>query len=143
MTTLRTAAACLALAGSVFAGGGFWLEMGTAPSGTGALASVRTVGCASPQKAEITATLEGVAKGVRQSVAATTTPLKEPGIHAIAGSVPAGGAWVLRVTAREGGRETGIVIPIRNGAVTRTGIKHFAHHPDDSDITAALRALAE
>src|SRR5580658_2897118 len=57
----------------------------------------RTQGCADPPKSQISATAEGLVKGVRRSVALKVEAMSKPGVYAVYQNWPAEGHWVVNL----------------------------------------------
>ncbi len=92
--------------------GGFVLEFGNPrnssdPKARNAIAIVRALGCHEPEKAELSATAEGLLSGRRQTIPLELVRLDTAGLWAIKGSMPPSGAWVISVIAKEGGQIRG------------------------------------
>jgi hypothetical protein len=129
-------AALLGFAAHTAFAGGFFLTLGTPVKG--AFVTVRADGCHEPEKAQISATAEGLVDGQRRSVALKLRAMPSPGVYAVPRDWPAEGAWVVRIVAMDKGRSTGAVIPVLPGGFRRGTAKLVQRAPAESDIAAAL-----
>jgi hypothetical protein len=104
----------------------------------------RTEGCAEPAKSQIGATAEGLVKGARRSVALKVmAAASKPGVYAVYQTWPAEGEWVVSLKGKCAGANAGAVIPIGPKGFVRESSKFFPRPATDSEIDAALKALAQ
>jgi hypothetical protein len=103
----------------------------------------RTEGCAEPAKSQIGATAEGLVKGARRSVSLKVMASAKPGIYAVYQMWPAEGDWVVSLKGTCAGANAGAIVPIRGNGFVRESSKFFSRPATDSEIDAALKALAE
>lgn len=101
---VRPAAAMLALAGHLFAGG-FWLQVGNPDSNAearrkNAVLTVKATGCHNPESASVSGRAIGRVGGERRSIPLRLEPLSEPGMFALAQQWPKEGKWVIQLVGR-------------------------------------------
>ena len=101
----------------------------------------RTAGCPDPDKAQISATAEGVADGRRQNLVLRVTPSK-PGVYAVFQQWNSG-RWVVVLKGSCGPRQAGAVIPVGPHGFVREDSKFFTHPATAAEIDAALKAFPE
>jgi hypothetical protein len=141
---IKTAAIALAIAVPMVAGA-IWLEFGnptasTDPKAKDALALVRATGCHDPENAVYTATAEGKVDGKRKSIPLDVVALSTPGLHAIKGSLPKEGTWVISVASSlHGSFLASAILPVSNKGVERTLAKTIRRPVSDEDLAQALR----
>jgi hypothetical protein len=103
----------------------------------------RTEGCAEPEKSQIGATAEGIVKGERRSVPLKVMTSSKPGVYAVYQMWPAEGDWVVSLKGACAGANAGAVVPIRANNFIRESSKFFPRPATDTEIDAALKALAQ
>ena len=104
----------------------------------------RTEGCAEPAKSQIGATAEGVVKGARRSVVLKViAAASKPGVYAVYQTWPAEGYWVVSLKGTCAGANAGAIVPIGAKGFVRESSKFFPRPATDSEIDAALKALAQ
>jgi hypothetical protein len=103
----------------------------------------RTEGCAEPEKSQVGATAEGMVKGERRSVALKVMTSSKPGVYAVYQMWPAEGDWVVSLKGTCAGANAGAVVPIRANSFVRESSKFFSRPATDTEIDAALKALAQ
>jgi hypothetical protein len=103
----------------------------------------RTEGCADPAKSQIGGTAEGIVKGARQSVALKVVASAKPGVYAVVQTWPADGNWVVNLKGTCSSANAGAIVPIRGNGFVRESSKFFSRPATDSEIDAALKALAQ
>lgn len=103
----------------------------------------RTESCADPAKAQISATAEGIVKGVRQSVALKVMAASKPDVYAVNQSWPAEGDWVVNLKGTCAGGSAGAIVPMGPKGFVREASKYFARPATDAEIDASLKALAQ
>jgi hypothetical protein len=104
----------------------------------------RTEGCAEPAKSQIGATAEGLVKGARRSVVLKVmAAASKPGVYAVYQSWPAEGDWVVSLKGACAGANAGAIVPIGPNGFVRESSKFFKRAATDSEIDAALKALAQ
>jgi hypothetical protein len=103
----------------------------------------RTEGCADPAKSQIGASAEGLVKGARRSVALKVMASAKPSVYAVMQSWPAEGDWVVSLRGTCAGANAGAIVPIRGNSFVRESSKFFSRPATDSEIDAALKALAQ
>src|SRR5438094_2214457 len=139
---LACAAAALAFAegfsltiGSPVAAGDFQVK--------GAAFVFRTEGCADPAKAQLTASGEGLVKGVRRSLALKVVPTSKPGVYAIYRGWPAEGDWVVNLKGVCAHASAGAVVPMGPKGFIRESAKFYPRPATDAEIETSLKALAQ
>jgi hypothetical protein len=141
---MKTAAVALAMAIPVMAGG-LYLEFGNPsansdPKAKDALTIVRASGCHEPEKAIYTATAEGKVDGKRKSFPLDVVALSTPGMHAIKGTLPKEGAWIITVSSTlNGSFLASSILPVSAKGVERTMAKTTYRPLSDDDVAKALR----
>jgi hypothetical protein len=138
------AAGLFVLGSAALHAGGFFLTIGNPaanrdPMAKGALFLVRPDGCHEPAKADVRATAEGLVDGRRVSLPLKPVALSTPGTYAIRREWPAGGAWVVGVTATYGVAKTAALVPIGSEGARRDLAKVFTGEPSKKQIEALLR----
>jgi hypothetical protein len=103
----------------------------------------RTEGCAEPAKSQIGATAEGLVKGARRSVVLKVMASSKPGVYAVSQNWPAEGDWVVSLKGTCAGANAGAIVPIGANGFIRESSKFFKRAATDSEIDAALKALAQ
>jgi hypothetical protein len=104
----------------------------------------RTEGCAEPAKSQIGATAEGLVKAARRSVALKVmAAASKPGVYAVYQTWPAEGDWVVSLKGACAGANAGAIVPIGAKGFVRESSKFFQRAATDSEIDAALKALAQ
>jgi hypothetical protein len=104
----------------------------------------RTEGCADPAKSQISATAEGLVKGVRRSVALKVAPASSrPGVYAVFQNWPPEGAWVVNLKGTCGDAIAGAVVPIGPKGFVRESSKFFPRAATDAEIEASLKSIAQ
>lgn len=141
---MKTAAIVFAMAAPVMAGS-LWLEFGnpsasTDPKAKDALTVVRATGCKEPEKAVYTATAEGKVEGKRKSIPLEVVKLSTPAMHAIKGTLPKEGTWVISVASSLDGKFlASAILPVSAKGVERTLAKTIYRPVSDDDLAQALR----
>jgi hypothetical protein len=104
----------------------------------------RTEGCAEPAKSQIGATAEGVVKGARRSVVLKVmAAASKPGVYGVYQAWPSEGDWVVSLKGACSGANAGAIVPIGAKGFVRESSKFFPRPATDSEIDAALKALAQ
>jgi len=103
----------------------------------------RTEGCADPAKSQIGATAEGIVKGTRRSIALKVMASAKPGVYAVVQTWPAEGDWLVSLRGTCADANAGAIVPIRGTGFVRESSKFFSRPATDSEIDAALKALAQ
>jgi len=103
----------------------------------------RTTGCADPAKPEITATLEGIDAGVRQSKDLRIAKSSKPGVYAVTQQWNPSGHWVVALKGACGEVQAGAIVPVGRNDFVRDASKFFSHSPTSAEIDAALKAFPE
>ena len=103
----------------------------------------RTQGCAEPAKSQISATAEGLVKGVRRSVALKVQTMSKPGVYAVYQNWPAEGDWVVNLKGTCDDANAGAIVPIGPKGFVRESAKFFPRPATDAEIETSLKALAE
>ena len=139
-------AACL-LAGLAFADG-FTFTLGSPVAAQDYRAKVaafviRTESCANPANAQITATAEGLIKGVRRSVALKVMPMATPGVYAVYQNWPAEGGWIVNLKGSCGDANAGAIVPFGPKGFIRESSKFFSRPATDAEIETSLKALTQ
>jgi hypothetical protein len=145
-STLRIAmpaAALLALAGQLLAGG-FFLQLGNPEASAearknNAVVTIKATGCHDPATAKLTATAVGMVNGHRQSIPLTVTKLSEVGMFAISQQWPKEGKWVIELVARNGEQFTNSLVAAGPNGVDRLHAKANMKQFSDSDVEAMLQ----
>ncbi len=102
----------------------------------------RTTGCGEPQKAEISATAQGIVDSGRRSMTLKVAPSSKPGVYGVFQQWDAG-RWAVILKGSCGGAQAGAIIPVGPKGFVREASKFFAHHPTEGEIDAALKAFPE
>ncbi|HEY2013589.1 MAG TPA: hypothetical protein VGH38_08825 [Bryobacteraceae bacterium] len=137
------AAALLALAGHLFAGG-FWLQLGNPDASAearknNAVLTIKAVGCHDPATAQVTATAIGMVDGHRQSIPLKLTKLSETGIFALSQQWPKQGRWVIELVGRNPDQFTNTLVPANPDGVDRVHAKADIKQFGDRDVAAMLQ----
>ncbi len=125
--------------------GMMWLEFGNPaanndPKAKDALAVVRAAGCHDPEHAIFSATAEGKVEGKRKSIPLEVVDLSTPGMHAIKGKLPEGGAWIISVASSLNGKFlASAIVPVSAKGVERASAKTIYRPVTDDDLAQALR----
>ena len=111
---LTPAAALLALAGQLLAGG-FWLQLGNPDASAearkaNAVVTIKAAGCHDPATAQVTATAIGMVNGHRQSIPLTVKRLSETGMFALSQQWPKEGKWVIELVGKNGEQFTNTLV---------------------------------
>jgi len=141
MATL--AAAALAVAGQLFAGG-FYLVLGNPDASPearklSAVLTVKAAGCHDPAGAKLTATAIGIVNGERREIPLKLDALPAPGMFALAQQWPAEGRWVIRLVARNGEQFTNSLVSAGPNGVDRFHDKAGHREFTGADIDAMLK----
>ena len=144
---LRLGFAACAMAALAFAGE-FTFSIGSPVAAQDFRAKVaafvfRTQGCADPAKSEISATAEGLVKGVRRSVALKVEAMPKPGVYAVYQNWPADGHWVVNLKGTCNEANAGAIVPIGPKGFVRESSKFFPRPATNIEIEASLKALAQ
>ena len=103
----------------------------------------RTEGCAPPEKADISGTVEGLVKGTRRSVNLNVKATSNPGVYAIYQNWPSEGSWVVNLKGTCAAARAGAIIPLGPRGFIREASKFLSRSATDAEIDAALKALGE
>lgn len=111
---------------------------------TGAAFLVRPYGCHEPKAARLSATIEGLVDGRRQSQPIRLRNVSE-GVYAVDRSWPAEGAWVLAITGTYRGATRGVLVPLgpSNDASGKLVVRNLRSAPSAEDIADVLGGLAQ
>jgi hypothetical protein len=136
------AAALLALAGQLLAGG-FFLQLGNPEASAearknNAVVTIKAAGCHDPATAQLTATAVGIVNGHRQSIPLTVTKLSEVGMFSLSQQWPKEGKWVIQLTATNGEQFTNSLVAAGPNGIDRYHAKANMKHFSDSDVEAML-----
>ena len=142
ITTLFATATCLALAVAAYAGG-FFIVMGNPEASPEARArnayvTVKMAGCHEPKKATVSGLAIGIVAGKRQTIDLKLTPLREPGMYAVARQWPVEGRWVLEFVAHDNERVTSAVVLAGAQGIEQQTAKYGMNPPAADDVTALL-----
>jgi hypothetical protein len=102
----------------------------------------RTLGCAEPDKADITATAQSFAEGSRRTIPLRVTPSSKAGVYAVFQQWNTG-HWVVVLKGSCGTMQAGAVIPIGPHGFVRDDSRFFTHAATTAEIEAALKAFPE
>ena len=143
LTIAMPAAALLALAGPLFAGG-FYLQLGNPEASAearrnNAVVTIKATGCHDPATAQLTATAVGIVNGHRQSIPLTVTKLSEVGMFAISRQWPKEGKWVIELVARNGEQFTNSLVAAGPEGVDRLHARADMKQFSNTDIESMLR----
>ena len=130
------AAAALALAGQVLAGG-FYLSLGNPDASPearklNAVLTIQATGCHDPATAQLSATAIGMVSGQRREIPLKVLPLSSPGMFALARQWPNQGRWVIKLVARNGEQFTNSLV-----AAGPEGIDRLHDRANIREFTAA------
>ena len=133
----------LACAGQMFAGG-FWLQVGNpeanpAAGKTGAVITIKAVGCHDPANAKVTATAIGVVNGQRRTIPLEVKPLSEVGEYAVAQQWPKEGKWVIQVVGKNGEQFTNTLIGAGPDGIDRLHARQNMKAFASADVDAMLQ----
>jgi hypothetical protein len=103
----------------------------------------RTEGCADPTKAQISATAEGLAKGLRQSLSLKLRAMSQPGVYAVDQNWPPEGQWVVNLKGACAGANAGALVPMGPGGFLRESAQFFPRPATEGEIAMSLKALAQ
>jgi hypothetical protein len=142
-TMITFAAAALALAGNL-AAGGFWLQAGNPEASTeaqkaGAVVTVKVAGCHDPALAKVTATAIGIVNGERRTVKLELAKLSAPGMYGIAQQWPKEGKWVIQLEGRADGMFTNTLIAAGPQGVDHLHAKNEMRPFAAKDVESMLR----
>jgi hypothetical protein len=137
------AAAVLALAGQLFAGG-FYLQLGNPEASPearklNAVLTVLATGCHDPALAKVTATAIGVIHGERREIPLKVDALSRPGMFALTQQWPKEGKWVLRLEADNGTQFTNALVMAGPNGIDRYHDKADHRHFSAAEVDAMLR----
>jgi hypothetical protein len=102
----------------------------------------RTEGCAEPEKAEVSATAEGLVNGMRRTMELKVVPGSKPGVYAVPESWPSEGKWVVNLKGTCAKAAAGALIPMGPRGFIREASKFFPRPANDSEIQKALKETA-
>lgn len=102
----------------------------------------RTTGCNGPEKAEVSATAEGLVDGARRTLPLQIAQSSKPGVYALFQQW-GGGRWVIVLTGSCGDAQAGAVVPAGPRGFVREDSKFFTHPATKAEIEAALKAIPE
>jgi hypothetical protein len=108
----------------------------------GAAFVFRTQGCAEPAKPQISATAEGLVKGVRQSVALKVVAMTKAGVYAVYQNWPAEGEWLVNLRGTCADASAGAIIPIGPKGFVRESSKFFPRAASNAEIEISLKEIA-
>jgi hypothetical protein len=103
----------------------------------------RTQGCADPAKSQISATAEGLVKGVRRSVALRVEAMSKPGVYAVYQNWPAEGHWVVSLKGACNDANAGAIILIGPKGFVRESSRFFPRPATNVEIETSLKALSQ
>jgi hypothetical protein len=103
----------------------------------------RTEGCIDPAKSQISATAEGLVKGVRRSIVLKVIPAARPGIYAVHQSWPAEGQWVVNLKGTCANLSAGAIVTMGPKGFIRESSRFFSRPATDSEIETSLAALPQ
>ena len=137
------AAAVLALAGQLFAGG-FWLQLGNPEASAearqvNAVVTIKAVGCHNPAAAKVTAVAIGDMNGQRRTIPLELKPLSEPGAYALSQQWPREGKWVIQLVGRNSDQFTNSLIAAGPAGLDRLHAKADMKQFARSDVDALLK----
>ena len=137
------AAAMLALAGQLFAGG-FWLQLGNPDASAearqvNAVVTIKATGCHDPAAAKVTATAIGMVDGQRRSIALKLDKLSEPGAYALSQQWPTEGKWVIELVGRNDEQFTNTLLTAGPHGVDRLHAKADMKEFKPADVDALLK----
>jgi len=101
----------------------------------------RTQGCADPAQSQISATAEGLVKGVRRSVVLKVETMSKPGAYALYQTWPAEGQWVVNIKGTCHDANAGAIVPIGPKGFVRESSKFFPRPATNVEIETSLKAL--
>ncbi len=145
-TSLRGFSAALAvtaMAAQLHAGG-FWLTLGHPEASKEARAlnaavTVKTMGCEDPVKnATVSGNAIGIVDGKRRTIPLKLTPLREPGMFAVAKQWPDQGRWIVQFIGRSGSAVTTTLAPVGPEGVDRYAKKQMNGEASEAQISALL-----
>ena len=137
------AAAVLALAGQLFAGG-FWLQLGNPDASAearqvNAVVTIKATGCHDPAAAKVTATAIGMVDGQRHSIALKLDKLSEPGAYALSQQWPKEGKWVIELVGRNDEQFTNTLLTAGPQGVDRLHAKADMKEFKPADVDGLLK----
>lgn len=103
-----------------------------------AVLTVKPAGCLVPTSTTVTVTATGIVYGERRSMPLKVTALPE-GLYAVTQQWPAGGKWVLHITATDGMRTASALVPAGPNGVERGNARVFTRQASPDDIDAVLK----
>ena len=103
----------------------------------------RTEGCADSVKPQIGGTAEGLANGVRSSVALKVVETSKPGVYAVVQNWPGEGAWVVALKGACADANAGAIVPIGPHGFIRESAKFYPRPAAKAEIEQSLKALAK
>jgi hypothetical protein len=140
----KTIILTMALASQILAGGGFYFQLGNPEANAearqaNAVVTFKTVGCANPTTAAVTATAIGEIQGERRTIPLEVVKLKEPGSYALAQQWPKQGKWVIQLVGRQSGLVTSALVAAGPDGVDRLHARFNMKAFTPSEIEEILR----
>ena len=141
--TMIPAAALVALAGQLLAGG-FFLQLGNPAANPEAqklnsVLVIKATGCHDPAGANLTATAIGTVNGQRREIPLKVDRLSEAGAFSITRQWPNQGKWVIELVARNPDQFTNTLVVAGPQGVERTKAKLAMQPFTEADVDAMLR----
>jgi hypothetical protein len=99
----------------------------------------RTLGCAEPAKAQVTAKAEGRVSGERRSIALKVSQATAPGVYAVFRQWPVEGPWIVNITAHCGSTSAAALVATNAKGFVRESSKFFSRPASESEIESALK----
>ena len=103
----------------------------------------RTDGCADLSKSQVSATAEGMVKGVRRTVVLTVAASPKPGVYAVFRHWPTEGDWVVNLKGTCAGAGAGAIVPMGPNGFIRESSKFFPRPATGEEIETVLKAHAK
>ena len=99
----------------------------------------RAEGCPEAAKLQVGGTVEGLAKGKRQSLNLKLAPMSTPGVYAVYPNWPAEGEWVVNLKGTCASAVAGGIIPIGRKDFIRESSRFFPHRATEAEIESFLK----
>jgi len=103
--------------------------------------AVRLEQCGDLSKSGLRGTAEGIVNNMRQSIPLSLSPTPTSGVYVVAQNWPAGGSWVVSLSATCSGAKAGAIVPFGPGGFLRESSKFFPRFATAAEIDASLKTL--
>jgi hypothetical protein len=100
----------------------------------------RTLGCADPDKPEVSGTAEGLVAGARKTVRLNRIGTTAPGVYVVYREWGGDGTWVVNITGRCASHTASALVVVGGNGVDRAASKFYPRPATEAEITAVLKA---